>query len=188
MYDTSNLRKGLKIVVDGKPYTVVEAQFVKPGKGQAFTRTRIKNLLTGAVIERTFKSGEKLEPADVQTRDMTFIYPEGDGFVFMDAESGDQITIPAETLGDSKDYLTDGLAVEVVFHKGEAIDVNMPAHVELEITKCDPGVRGDTASNVTKPAILSTGAVVQVPLFVNENEWIKVDTRTGAYMERVNRR
>ncbi len=187
MYDTSDIRKGLKIVLDGKPYTVVEAQFVKPGKGQAFTRTRVKNLLTGAVIDRTFRSGDKLEPADVQVRDMTFIYPEGDDFVFMD-ESGDQVSIAGEILGDSKSFLSDGLAVEVVFFKGEAIDVTIPAHVVLEITQCDPGVRGDTASNVTKPATLSTGAVIQVPLFVNENEWVKVDTRTGAYMERVNKR
>ena len=187
MYDTSDIRKGLKILVDGKPYTVVEAQFVKPGKGQAFTRTRIKNLVTGAVIERTFRSGDRLEPANVESRDMTFIYPDGDNYVFMD-ESGEQTFVAADTLGASKNFLSDGLAVEVVFHNGEAIDVNMPAHVVLEITKCDPGVRGDTASNVTKPATLSTGAIVQVPLFVNENEWIKVDTRSGEYMERVNRR
>ena len=187
MYDTSDLRKGLKIVIEGKPYNVVECQFVKPGKGQAFTRTRIKNLLTGNVIDRTFRSGEKLEPADVQSRDMTFIYPDAEGFVFMD-ESGEQVSISGESLGDAKNYLTDGLAVEVVFFKGEPIDVTMPAHVVLEITKCDPGVRGDTASNVTKPATVSTGAIVQVPLFVNEGEWIKVDTRTGEYMERVNRR
>lgn len=187
MLDTSDIRKGLKIVLDGKPYTVVEAQFVKPGKGQAFTRTRVKNLLTGAVIDRTFRSGEKLEPADVQMRDMTFIYPDGEDYVFMDP-SGDQSSIPGEVLGDSKNFLSDGLAVEVVFFKGEPIDVTMPAHVVLEITQCDPGVRGDTASNVTKPATLSTGAIIQVPLFVNEGEWVKVDTRDGSYMERVNKR
>lgn len=187
MYDTSDLRKGLKIVIEGKPYNVVDCQFVKPGKGQAFTRTRIKNLLTGNVIDRTFRSGEKIEPADVQARDMTFIYPDGDRFVFMD-EGGDQVSIEGEALGDAQNYLTDGLAVEVLFFKGEPIDVSIPAHVVLEITHCDPGVRGDTASNVTKPATVSTGAIVQVPLFVNEGEWIKVDTRTGAYMERVNKR
>jgi elongation factor P len=187
MLDTSDIRKGLKIVLDGKPYTVVEAQFVKPGKGQAFTRTRVKNLLTGAVIDRTFRSGEKLEPADVQMRDMTFIYPDGEDYVFMDP-SGDQSAIPGEVLGDSKNFLSDGLSVEVVFFKGEPIDVTMPAHVVLEITQCDPGVRGDTASNVTKPATLSTGAIIQVPLFVNEGEWVKVDTRDGSYMERVNKR
>ncbi|PIE05732.1 MAG: elongation factor P [Sorangium cellulosum] len=187
MFDTSDIRKGLKIVLDGKPFIVVESQFVKPGKGQAFTRTRVKNLLTGAVIDRTFRSGEKLEPADVEMRDMTFIYPDGDDYVFMEA-TGDQTMISGEVLGDSKNFLTDGLEVEVVFFKGEPIDVTLPAHVVIEITKCDPGVRGDTASNVTKPATLSTGAVVQVPLFINENEWVKVDTRSGEYMERVNKR
>ena len=187
MYDTSDIRKGLKIILDGKPFTVVEAQFVKPGKGQAFTRTRVKNLMTGAVIDRTFRSGEKLEPADVETRDMSFIYPDGADFVFME-DNGEQAVISGEVLGDSKDFLSDGLAVEVVFFKGEPIDVTLPAHVVLEVTQTDPGVRGDTASNVTKPATLSTGAVIQVPLFINENEWVKVDTRTGAYMERVNKR
>lgn len=187
MYDTSDIRKGLKIVLDGKPFIVVEAQFVKPGKGQAFTRTRVKNLLTGAVIDRTFRSGERLEPADVEMREMSFIYPDGADFVFMDA-GGEQAVISGEVLGESASFLSDGLAVEVVFFKGEPIDVTLPAHVVLEVTSTDPGVRGDTASNVTKPATLSTGAIVQVPLFINENEWVKVDTRTGEYMERVNKR
>jgi elongation factor P len=188
MYDTSDIRKGLKIIIDAQPYAVVEFQFVKPGKGQAFTRTRLKHMKTGAVIDRTFKSGEKLEPADVEQRTMTFIYPESDAFVFMDQSSGDQVSISEERLADGKQFLIDGLAVEVVFFKGEPIDVTLPPHVVIQVTQSDPGVRGDTASNVTKPATLSTGAVVQVPLFINEGEWIKVDTRTGEYMERVNRR
>ena len=188
MYDTNDIRKGLKIILDGQPYTVADFQFVKPGKGQAFTRTRLKHLSTGAVIDRTFKSGEKLEPADVEERTMTFIYPEGDAFVFMDQNSGEQVSIGEDQIGESKQFLIDGLAVDVVFFKGEPIDVSLPAHVVIQIMQSDPGVRGDTASNVTKPAKLSTGAVVQVPLFINEGEWIKVDTRTGQYMERVNRR
>lgn len=143
---------------------------------------------TGAVLERTFKSGEKLEPADVEERSMQFIYPEGEDFVFMDQVSGDQVTIAGEKLGDSKDFLIDGLTVDVVFFKGRPIDVTLPVHVVVQITQSDPGVRGDTASNVTKPATLSTGASVQVPLFINEGEWIKVDTRTRQYMERVNKR
>jgi elongation factor P len=188
MYDTSDIRKGLKIIVDAQPYTVADFQFVKPGKGQAFTRVRLKHLSTGAVLERTFKSGEKLEPADVEQRGMTFIYPEGDSFVFMDQGSGEQVSISEEQIGDNKPFLIDGLAVEVTFFKGEPIDVTLPPHVVIQITQSDPGVRGDTASNVTKPATLSTGGVVQVPLFINEGEWIKVDTRTGQYMERVNKR
>jgi elongation factor P len=188
MYDTSDIRKGLKIILDGQPYTVTEFQFVKPGKGQAFTRVRLKHLSTGSVLDRTFKSGEKLEPADVEQRTMTFIYPEGDAFVFMDQSSGDQVSIPEDQIGDNRNFLIDGLDVEVTFFKGEPIDVTLPAHVVVQITQSDPGIRGDTASNVTKPATLSTGAIVQVPLFINEGEWIKVDTRTGQYMERVNRR
>lgn len=188
MYDTSDIRKGLKIILDAQPYSVVDFQFVKPGKGQAFTRTKLKHMSTGAVLERTFKSGEKLEPADVEERSMQFIYPEGEDFVFMDQVSGDQVTIAGEQLGDSKDFLIDGLTVDVVFFKGRPIDVTLPVHVVVQITQSDPGVRGDTASNVTKPATLSTGASVQVPLFINEGEWIKVDTRTRQYMERVNKR
>ena len=187
MFDTSDIRKGLKIVLDGQPFTVVEFQFVKPGKGQAFTRTRVKNLRTGAVIDRTFRSGEKLEPADVEIREMTYIYPDGEDFVFMDP-SGDQLTVLGSVLGDSRDFMADGLHVEVVVFKGQPIDVNLPAHITVEVTQTDPGVRGDTASNVTKPATISTGAVVQVPLFINEGEMIRVDTRSGEYMERVNRR
>ena len=188
MYDTSDIRKGLKVIIDGQPYTVTDFQFVKPGKGQAFTRTRLKHLTTGNVLDRTFKSGEKLEPADVEQREMSFIYPEGDAFVFMDQITGEQAHVNEEQVGDNKDFLIDGLSVEVVFFKGEPIDINLPAHVVLQITQSDPGIRGDTASNVTKPATLSTGAVVQVPLFINEGEWIKVDTRSHEYMERVNRR
>ncbi len=188
MYDTTDIRKGLKIILDGQPYSVVEFQFVKPGKGQAFTRTRLKNIQTGSVIDRTFKSGEKLEPADVEERSMTFIYPEGDSFVFMDQHSGEQVSINEDQIGDSKQFLIDGLAVDVVFFKGQPIDVSLPPHVVIQVTNSDPGVRGDTASNVTKPATLTTGAVVQVPLFINEGEWIKVDSRTGQYMERVNKR
>ena len=187
MYDTSDIRKGLKIILDGQPWTVVDFQFVKPGKGQAFTRTKLKNLQTGNVLERTFRSGEKLEPADVEQRTMSYIYDDGDAFVFMDP-GGEQVSIPHEAIGDSSQFLIDGLEVEVVFFKGRAIDVTLPPHVVIQITASDPGVRGDTASNVTKPATLSTGAVVQVPLFINEGEWIKVDPRRGEYMERVNRR
>jgi elongation factor P len=188
MFDTSDIRKGLKIILDTQPYSVIEFQFVKPGKGQSFTRVRLKHLKTGAVLDRTFKSGEKLEPADVEQRTMTFIYPEGDAFVFMDQGSGEQVSVPEDQIGDNKQFLIDGLEVEVTFLKGEPIDVLLPAHVVVQITQSDPGVRGDTASNVTKPATLSTGGTLQVPLFINEGEWIKVDTRTGQYMERVNRR
>ena len=186
--DTSDIRKGLKMMVDGQPYVVVDFQFVKPGKGQAFTRVKVRNLQTQAVLERTYKSGEKIEAADVEERQLQYIYPEGEDYVFMDAASGEQITVSGEKIGDDAKWLSDGMNVDVVLFKGAPIGVSLPSHVVLQITSSEPGVKGDTASGATKPATLSTGAVVNVPLFVNEGEWIKVDTRDGTYLERVNRR
>jgi elongation factor P len=185
--DTSDIRKNVKLMVDGAPYTVVDFQFVKPGKGQAFTRVKIRNMVTGAVLDRTYKSGEKLEPADVEERSMQYIYPEGTDYVFMDPGSGEQFTISGDKIGDEKRFLADSMSVDVVLWNGNPIGVTLPSHVVLQITHSEPGIKGDTASNVTKPATLSTGAIVQVPLFVKENEWVKIDTRTGEYLERVNR-
>jgi elongation factor P len=186
--DTSDIRKGLKFMVDGSPFIVVDFQFVKPGKGQAFTRCKLRNLQTGAVLDRTYKSGEKLEPAEVEEKQMQFIYPEGEDYVFMDEATGEQIHIATDKLGDDTRWLSDGMKVDVTLFRGEAIGVNLPSHVVLQITGSDPGVKGDTASGATKPATLSTGAVVQVPLFVSEGEWVKIDTREGKYLERVNKR
>jgi elongation factor P len=183
--DTSDIRKGSKIMVDGQPYIVVDFQFVKPGKGQAFTRTKMKNLLTGGVIERNIRSGEKLEPADVEDRSLQYIYPDGDMFVFMNPGSGDQLSVHKEAAGDAADFLTDGLDVTVTLYRGNPVSITLPPHVVLQIVSTEPGVKGDTATNVTKPAEVSTGATVQVPLFINEGEWIKVDTRTRSYLERV---
>ena len=180
--DTSDIRKNLKIMIDGVPYAVAEFQFVKPGKGQAFTRVKLKNLETGAVLEKTFKSGEKLEPADVEQRTLQYIYPDGENFVFMDANTGEQVMVPRDKMEDEAKWLADGMTVEVTLLSGNALGVELPAHVELEITQSDPGVKGDTASGATKPATMSTGAVVQVPLFIEEGEWIKIDTRTGSYL------
>jgi len=183
--DTSDIRKNLKIMLDGQPYVVADFQFVKPGKGQAFTRCKLKNMESGAVLEKTFKSGEKLEQAEVEQREMQYIYPDGDNFVFMDPSSGDQLIVSGETMAEEKQWLADGMTVEVTLLKERPIGVELPAHVELEIVKSDPGVKGDTASGATKPATLSTGAIVQVPLFIEEGEWIKCDTREGKYLERV---
>jgi elongation factor P len=183
--DTSDIRKNLKIMLDAVPYAVTEYQFVKPGKGQAFTRVKLRNLLSGTVLEKTFKSGEKLEPADIDQRTMQYIYPEGDDFVFMDANTGEQLNVPREKMESEAKWLADGMNVEITVLSGNPIGVELPAHVELEITQSDPGVKGDTASGATKPATMSTGAVVQVPLFIEEGEWIRVDTRTGSYLERV---
>jgi elongation factor P len=182
--DTSDIRKGVKMMVDGQPYVVTEFQFVKPGKGQAFTRTKMKNLLTGSTLERNIRSGESLEPADVEDQTLKYIYPEGDMYYFMNNASGEQIGVPREIIGPDADFLIDGIDVLVTLYKGNPVGVTMPPHVVVQITETEPGVKGDTATNVTKPAKVSTGATVPVPLFIGEGEWIRVDTRTRSYLER----
>lgn len=186
--DTSEIRKNLKMMVDGKPYVVVDFQFVKPGKGQAFTRVKVKSLVDGSVLERTYKSGEKIEKADVEDRSMQFIYPEGENFVFMHEASGEQIIVPGDKMEDEAKWLSDGMTVDVTLWNGQPIGVSLPASVTLQISHSEPGIKGDTASGATKPATLSTGTVVNVPLFVNEGEWVRVDTTTGKYIERVNKK
>jgi len=184
---TTDIRKGLKIQIDGVPYAIVEHQFVKPGKGQSFTRCRIRNLTTGNTIERTWKSGESVELADVETRKLTYSWDEGDSLVFMDTATGDQLHVMKDKVGDDVRFLSEGLDVEVTLFNGNAIGIDLPPSVVLQIVESEPGIKGDTASGATKPAKLSTGAVVNVPLFVKEGEWVKVDTRTGDYLERVNK-
>jgi elongation factor P len=183
--DTSEFRNGLKIEIDGEPFTMIFFQHVKPGKGGAFVRTKIKNLKTGRVLDRTFRSGEKLEEADVEERRMQYLYRDGADWVFMDSESYDQVHFNAEQVGDAAKWLKENLEVEVLFWKSKPINLELPSFIEAKITQTDPGLKGDTASGATKPATLETGAVVQVPLFIKEGETIRVDTRTGAYVERV---
>ncbi len=185
MYDTSDIRKGLKVLMDGHPYTVIEFQFVKPGKGAAFTRTKFKNLLTGNVIERNIRSGEKLEPANVEERSMQFLYKEADSFVFMDGSTYEQTSIPQETIGEEHDLMKDNLECTVLFFNERAVGVTLPTFVTLRVTSTEPGARGDSTGNVTKPAIMETGAQIAVPLFINEGDLLKIDTRTHAYVERV---
>jgi elongation factor P len=187
MYDTSDIRKGLKIMIDGAPYTVVEFQFVKPGKGAAFTRTKMKNLLTGGVLERNLRSGERLEPADVETKTMQYLYKDADSFVFMDTSTYDQVQIPKDTIGDSAGFMPENTNVEVLFFNGRAVGVTLPNFIEQAVMETDPGFRGDTATGATKPARISTGASVNVPLFINVGDIIKIDTRTGQYLERLSR-
>jgi elongation factor P len=182
--DTSDIRKGLKLMQDGQPYVVIEFQFVKPGKGQAFTRTKMKNMLTGGVIERNIRSSEKLEGADVEERTLQYIYPEGDAYVFMHAQSGEQVTVQKEAIGDDAGFLIDGIDVQITIYKGNPVGITLPPHIVVQVIETEPGVRGDTATNVSKPAKISTGANVPVPLFINSGEWIKVDTRTRSYIER----
>lgn len=182
--DTSDIRKGLKMMFEGQPFIVTDFQFVKPGKGQAFTRTKMKHLLTGGTIERNIRSGEKFEAADVEDKTLQFIYPDGDGYCFMNPLTGEQITVGAEAVGDDKDFLKDGLEVIVTLYKGNPVSVTLPPHIVVQVTETEPGVRGDTATNVTKPSKVSTGAAIAVPLFINEGDWIRVDTRSRSYLER----
>ena len=182
--ETSDIKKGVKFMQDGQPYVVVDFQFVKPGKGQAFVRTKMKNMLTGGVLERNIRSGEKLEQADVEERNMTFIYPDGVDFVFMNVQTGEQVTVPAAAVGEDSDLLQDGSEVSVTIYKGNPVSVSLPPHIIVQIEETEPGVKGDTANNVTKPAKIATGALVNVPLFVNEGDWVRVDTRTRSYLER----
>ena len=186
-YQTSQFRNGLKVELDGTPYNMVYFQFVKPGKGTAFTRTKLKNMLTGAVIERTFRTGETIEAADVETVEMEFLYLEGEDYHFMNMESYEQISIPRETIENESKFLVEGLTTEILYYKGRPVNIELPNFVEAEITQCDPGVKGNTANGGSKPATISAGAVAQVPLFVEQGEWIKVDTRTQEYVSRVKR-
>jgi len=184
--DTSQFRNGLKIELDGEPFTMIYFQHVKPGKGGAFVRTKIKNLKTGRVLDRTFRSGEKVEEADVAERKMQYLYQDGEDLVFMDTESFEQLPFSAAQVGDARKWLKENLDVEVLFWRGRPINIEIPSFVAYTITRCDPGLKGDTAQGATKPATLETGAVVQVPLFIKEGERIRVDTRSGEYFERVN--
>ncbi len=184
--DTSQFKNGLKIELDGDPFVITYFQHVKPGKGGAFVRTKVKNLITGRSVEKTFRSGEKVGEADVEEREMQYLYHDGSDLVFMDTGSYDQIPISEEAVGDALHFLKENTQVEILFWKGKPINIELPAFVELTITQCDPGVKGDTASGATKPATLETGAMIQVPLFIKEGENIRVDTRTGEYVERVN--
>ncbi len=183
-YSTNQFKAGLKVMLDGSPCAIVENEFVKPGKGQAFNRVKIRNLKTGRVIERTFKSGDTLEGADVVDREMQYLYSDGEYWHFMDAASFEQLSASETIMADARQWLKGQETCVVTLWNGEAMSVAPPNFVILEITETDPGIRGDTATGGTKPATLETGAVVRVPLFVEVHELIKIDTRTGAYVAR----
>lgn len=184
MYETSAFRKGLKIEIDGKPLEIIEFQHVKPGKGGAFVRTKLKNMITGRVLDQTFRSGEKVDRPDLEERNMQYLYKDGDKYCLMDNDNYDQLFLSEEQMGDSVRFLTENLNVSMLFFNGKPIGIELPMFVELTVTDTEPGVKGDTASKVTKPATLETGAVVPVPIFINPGDRIKVDTRTGGYVER----
>lgn len=181
---TTDFRPKLKIEIDGTPYRIVTSQFVKPGKGVAFYKVKMKNLLTGNVQERNFRSGEKVDAPDIEDKEMQFLYADDEDFHFMDSGTYEQVAIPAAAVGDAKDYLKEETVVEIMFYNGKAIDIELPNFVVLEVTQTDPAVKGDTVQGASKPATLETGATINVPLFVNEGEKLKIDTRTGEYVER----
>ena len=184
--DVNQISKGMKLEIDGDPYEIVDYQHVKPGKGQAFARIKLKNLRTGNVVEKTYKVGEKLELADFEEREMQYIYNDGAFYYFMDSRTYEQIGISTDKLGDKAKFLKENEDVTVQFYKGEPLSVKLPKTVVLRVTDTEPGFRGDTVTNVTKPATLETGAVIQVPTFINPGDYVKVDTESGKYIERVN--
>ena len=182
---TNDLKNGMTLQLDNGLFTIVEFQHVKPGKGGAFVRTTLRNARTGAVIDRTFRAAEKVEQAILDKRDMQFLYADGDDYVFMDTVTYDQLTVPPSALGDAAQYLVPQATANLAMHDGSIVSVDIPASVELTIAETEPGIQGDRVSGARKPATLETGKVIQVPLFVNTGERVKVDTRTGEYITRV---
>jgi len=181
---TAEFKKGLKIQHDGQPYTIVDFQHVKPGKGGAFVRTKLKHMRQGRVIDNTFRAGEKVELVDFDEKHMQYLYKD-ERYHFMDTETYDQISLSPDEVGDARDFLKENTEVDILFIDGSPVTVELPNFMELAIVKTDPGIRGDTASGGSKPAQLETGATIQVPLFLNEGDVVKVDTRTGEYLGRV---
>lgn len=184
MIDTSDFKTGLTIELDGDPCKIVDFQHVKPGKGAAFVRTKIRNVISGAVVEKTFNPTDKFPTAFIERKDMEYLYNDGDLYYFMDQESYETVPIDRSKLGEAFNFVKENMLVKILSYKGAIFGCEAPNFVELMVTKTEPGVRGDTATNVTKPATLETGAEIRVPIFINEGEMIRVDTRTGEYMER----
>jgi elongation factor P len=184
MVSTNNLKNGMTLKLDGELWRVDYFQHVKPGKGGAFVRTTLKGVQNNKTVDRTFRAGEDVEQAILSKRPLQYLYRDGDNFVFMDTETFEQTYVPSEALRDSTQWIKEGDTIDLVFHDGEVVDVNLAASVELQIAETEPGLQGDRVSGATKPATLETGAVVQVPLFINPGERVKVDTRSGAYISR----
>jgi len=185
MYSASDLRKGLKIEIDGDPYIVSDFQFVKPGKGQALYRCKLKNLITGSTQDKTYRSVEKIDKPNLMEKEMIFSYIDGNSYVFMDGATYEQVNIDEDVLGDMKYFLIEDMECDILFHNDRAIEIKLQNFIEKEITETEPGIRGDTATNVMKPATLDNGYEIQVPIFINQGDLIKIDTRTGKYSERV---
>ena len=185
VYEVSDFRNGLKIEIEGYPYSIVSFQHVKPGKGNAFTRTKLRNLVLGTMLERTFKSGEKFQAADIEGKEMQYLYKEGSSYNFMDTTNYEQVHIDDDHMGDEKRFLKENTVVNILWYKGKAISVELPVFMQLAVKNTEPGFKGDTATGTYKEAELETGAKVQVPLFINVGDVLKIDTRTGEYSERV---
>jgi len=184
MISTKDFRTGLKIEIDGKPFEIIEFQHFKPGKGGAMVRTKLRQMKTGQVLDKTFRSGEKVEKPDMAVTEMQFIYKEGTDFVFMDLETYEQMHVAGENVGPAGGFIKEGDTAKVLLYNGELIGVDLPANVTLKVAQTDPGIQGDRVSNATKPATMETGLQVNVPLFINEGDVIKVDTRSGEYLGR----
>ncbi|HXM17617.1 MAG TPA: elongation factor P [Candidatus Tumulicola sp.] len=185
MISSNDFRTGISIIVDGQIWTVVDFQHVKPGKGSAFVRTRLKNVIRGNVLEKTFRAGEMLQRAIIDTRDMQYLYGSGDEFHLMDQSNYEQVVLARDMLGEGSDLLKEGMVVSVQFHDGRVIGAELPNHIELEVVETEPGFRGDTATNLTKPAKVETGATVQVPIFIKVGDRIRIDTRDRKYISRM---
>ncbi len=185
MYDTTAFRKGLKILINGAPWKIVEFQHVKPGKGGAFVRTRIKNLKTGQVIDKTFRSGDKVGVPDVEDIEATYMYADGTDFHFMNTETYETFGVPIERVGDTANFLIEETKVDILMFEGQAVDIQLPIFIVADIIQCDPGVAGNTATGATKPVTISTGYTLQVPLYIEGTDRLKIDTRDGKYVERV---
>ncbi len=188
MYDTREFRRGLKVLMNNDPWVIVDFQHVSPGKGAAFTRTKVKNLRTGQVVEHNIKSGDKLEKPDVEERSMQFLYNDADGYHFMDTANYEQISLTNLEVGDTKNYLVENSVIKVIFFNSKPIDVETETFVELKVVETAPGVRGDTASGGSKPAKLETGLIVSVPFHINEGDILRIDTREAVYVDRVSRK
>lgn len=185
MYESGDLRKGLKIEIDGDPYIITQFEFVKPGKGQALYKCKLKNMVTGAQFDKTWRSGEKIQPANLEELEMEYLYQDGTNYCFMNTSNYEQEFLTEEQVGDAKNFLKENTVCNILFFQQRAIGITLPIFMNLRIVQADPWVKGDTASGDSKPATLETGHVLQVPPFVEEGEMIKIDTRTGAYVERV---
>jgi len=186
MYENADFKKGLRIMCEGSPYQILDFQHVKPGKGNQFTRTKMRNLLTGQLLERTFKSGERFEVPNVELKEMTFLYKDDNGYNFMDQTNFEQLLMTPNEVGESKNYLIENLPVVILFYNERAVSVDVPKSVNMRVAHTEPGVKGDRVTGATKHATMETGLVVNVPLHINEGELLRIDTESGSYVSRVN--